>query len=132
MSLNKGITLIEVIVSIFIIGSVLIGMIALFSLGAVQSALSRHRNNAINIAQARMEELKEAGYDSINPGSFPTQEGVIIDNGRTDGSSDDLNGIMRTELSTITEGYKIIVNISWTDYHGQINEVLETVIGSPY
>lgn len=132
MKTQQGMTLIEVVVSIFIIASILIGMIALFSLGAIQSTLTRHKISAINIAQARLEELKEAGYKSINPGIFPTQEGVTIDKGRTDSSSDDLNGIMRTGVSTITEGYKIIVTVSWVDYYGQISEVLETVIANLY
>lgn len=129
---HKGLTLIEVVVSIFIIAGILIGMIALFSLGSIQSAIARHKISAINIAQAKLEELKEAGYSSIIPGSFPTQESVRIDSGKTDRASDDLNGIMRTEVSTITEGYKIVVTINWTDYYGEMSEVLETTIASPY
>lgn len=128
---NRGISLIEVIVSIFIVAFMLVGMMRLYPLGSIQAGIARHKVMAINLAQAEIENLKDTTYENIPLAAYPLTQTVKIDTGKTGGSSDDINGVMITQVSAITEGYKIIVTVSWNDYHGAISEVLESTI-TPY
>lgn len=129
MKANKdGMTLIEAIVSIFIVTFMLVGMMRLYSLGRIQSVIARHKIMAINQAQAEIEGLKNTPYNYISIGTF-TQT-VIIDTGETDSTSDDITGTMLTEISSIDEGYKLIVTVSWNDYYGAQSEILESSITS--
>jgi len=126
----RAMTIIEVVVSILIVGFVLVGMLRLYTLGAIQSNITRHRLMAANLAQAEIESLRNSSYEGISPGSYPLTQSVKIDTGKTGNSSDDINGTMRTVVSTIPEGYKIIVTVSWNDYYGVVNEVVESTITS--
>ncbi|MBU1853488.1 MAG: prepilin-type N-terminal cleavage/methylation domain-containing protein [Candidatus Omnitrophica bacterium] len=137
MKINKrGITLIEVLVSIFIVSFMLVGMMRLYALGQIQSVITKHKIMAINLAQAEIENLKNTGYEAItpllstSPPIYPLTQTVIIDTGEIAATTDDINGAMVTDISSISEGYKVIVTVSWTDYYGVITEVLESIIAS--
>ncbi|MBU4589936.1 MAG: prepilin-type N-terminal cleavage/methylation domain-containing protein [Candidatus Omnitrophica bacterium] len=130
MNRNKGITLIEVIVSIFIVAFMLVGMMRLYSLGGIQAAISRHKTMAVNLAQAEIENIREVAYENIALATYPLTQTVKIDSGETAAAADDIDGTMVTQVSAISEGYKIIVTISWNDYHGALSEVLESTITS--
>jgi len=127
---DRGLTLIEVIVSIFIVSFMLVGMVRLYSLGRIQSVIARHKVMAINLAQAEIENLKNTAYEGITLANYPLTQVVAIDTGETAGVNDDLYGTMVTNISTISEGYKIIVDISWNDYYGAMSEILESTITS--
>lgn len=127
---SSGVTLIEVIVSIFIVAIMLVGMLRLYSLGNIQSVIARHKMMAVNLAQAEIENLKDVSYEGIILPNYPVTQMVKIDTGRTAGTSDDVNGTMVTDVVPISQGYKVIVNISWNDYYGAITEVLESTIAS--
>jgi len=129
-SFSRGITIIEAVVSIMIVGFVLVGMLRLYSLGDVQSVLSRHKIMAMNIAQAEIESLISASYEEINISSYPVTKAVKIDTGKTSNASDDINGTMITDISSISEGYKATATISWNDYYGQMSEVVTSIITS--
>ncbi|MCX5693092.1 MAG: type II secretion system protein [Candidatus Omnitrophica bacterium] len=129
-SYRKGITIIEVVVSMMIAGFVLVGMLQLYSLGAAQSNLARHKVMAVNIAQAEIESLVSATYEGITLSNYPMTKTVKIDTGKTDNASDDINGTMITSISNVSEGYKVTVDISWTDYYGAMSEVLTSTITS--
>lgn len=129
-SFSRGITIIEAVVSIMIVGFVLVGMLRLYSLGDVQSVLSRHKIMAINIAQAELEFLINASYEEININSYPVTKTVKIDTGKTNTTSDDIDGTMITSISSISEGYKVTATISWNDYYGQMSEVVTSTITS--
>jgi len=130
MNRSKGITLIEVIVSIFIVAFMLVGMLRLYSLGNIKTAISRHEVMAVNLAQAEIENIRNTSYENIVLSNYPLTQTVKIDTGENAGVADDINGTMVTQISAITEGYKIIVNVSWNDYHGAVSEVLESTITS--
>jgi len=129
-SFSRGMTIIEAVVSIMIVGFVLVGMLRLYSLGDVQSILSRHKIMAMNIAQAEIESLISASYEGINSNSYPVTKTVKIDTGKTSNASDDINGTMVTSISSISEGYKATATISWNDYYGQMSEVVTSIITS--
>jgi len=91
---------------------------------------------AVNLAQAEIENLKNMGYETITPllstvpATYPLTQIVIIDTGEVAATTDDINGTMVTGITSVSEGYKVIVTVSWTDYHGVITEVLESIIAS--
>lgn len=126
----KGITLIEAIVSIFIVAFMLVGMMRLYSLGNIQTELARHKVMAINLAQAEIENLKNVSYEGIVLSNYPLTQTVKIDTGETSATTDDIDGTMVTQILTITQGYKAIITVSWNDYYGGITEVLESTITS--
>ena len=127
---SKGLTIFEVVVSIVIVGFIVVGMLQLYSLGAIQSSIVRHKLMAANLAQAEIESLISASYESINMINYPMSKTVKIDTGKTSNTADDINGTMITSISNVSEGYKIIVTVSWNDYYWAVNEVLESTITS--
>jgi len=133
-SYSKGITIIEAVISMMIAGFALVGMLRLYSLGAIQSSIVRHKVMSINIAQAEIEGLINKGYEvitqEISQSIYPKTQIVKIDTGKTDNTDDDINGTMITNISGIIEGYKVTATISWNDYYGPVNEIAESIITS--
>lgn len=126
----RGFTLIEVCVAVFIASLVLVGIIRLYSIGTIQSSVVRHKLMAVNLAQAEIENLRNMGYEGIELANYPLTQIVKIDVGKDISSADDINGTMITTISNVTEGYKAIVTVSWNDYYGTMNEVMESLIVS--
>jgi len=133
-SYSRGITIIEAIISIMITGFALVGMLRLYSLGAIQSSIVRHKVMAMNIAQAEIEGLINKGYETIsqeiNQGVYPKTQAAKIDTGKTGSADDDINGTMITSISSVTEGYKITATISWNDYYGPMSEIAASIVTS--
>ena len=128
MKSSGGITIVEAVVSILIAGFVLVGMLNLYSLGAVQSNIVKHKIGAANFAQLKIEGQIDTKYGNIIPGTF--SEVIQIDTGKTGNTNDDINGTMVTNIIPISEGYKVRVTVSWNDYYGAMSEVMETIITS--
>ena len=127
---TRGITILEAVISIMITGFVLVGMLKLYSLGAIQSNLARHKVMAVNIAQAEIEGLISATYEGIDLSDYPMTKTVKIDTGKTGGASDDIDGAMITSISNVSEGYKVTIDVSWIDYYGGMSEVVTSTITS--
>lgn len=127
---TRGMTIIEAVVSICIVSFVLIGMIRFCSLGAIQSEIARHKIMALNLCQAEIESLRNTSYENIILSNYPLTKIVKIDRGKTNQTSDDIDGTMVTQIPSMPEGYKIIVTVSWNDYYGAMSEVLESLITS--
>jgi Tfp pilus assembly protein PilV len=126
----NGLTIFEVVVSMVIVGFVLVGIIRLYSLGAVQSSITRHKLMAVNLAQAEIESLISASYENISTGNYPVTKTVKIDTGKTAAASDDISGTMVTNVASVSEGYKITVNVLWNDYYGAMSEVVTSTMTS--
>ncbi len=134
MKLNtRGMTLVEALVSTFIIALVFFGLIRLHYFGKYQINISRHKMMAVNLAQAELENLFNTGYGNVITTDYPLTQTVVIDPGLTDSATDDLNGTMTTQLVNlnVNEGYKFIISVVWADYYGQMTEVTETLL-TPY
>ena len=125
---SKGITILETVISIIIVAFVLIGMLQLYSYGAILSSIAKHKASAMNLAQSRIEEEIDKLYSDITAGTTTRQ--VKIDTGKTGSTGDDINGTMTTAISSVSEGYKIIVTVTWNDYYGALNEIMESTITS--
>ena len=84
-SVREGFTLVEVIVATFITLIVLAGMLSSYVMGRYSASMARHRSQAIQLVQDRMEKLKGMSYDAldaqqqISPIIF--ESGVVLDGG---------------------------------------------------
>jgi hypothetical protein len=85
---------------------------------------------AVNLAQAEIESLISASYENISTGNYPVTKTVKIDTGKTAAASDDISGTMVTNVASVSEGYKITVNVLWNDYYGAMSEVVTSTMTS--
>ena len=112
----RGVTFVEVIVSVLILGVALSGMLGTFVIGRVNIVKARHRLEVAYLLQQTMEYLQDTDYENIADSS----ESVTIDNaGTVDTSSDDLTGVRSIVVSTIAGAgglYKsVTVKLVWTE-----------------
>ena len=129
---ERGITLMEVLVSIFLLGLVSVGMAHLYVFGMVQINVQGHKRAAVERAQQRLEELYASQYDSV---VARTETNLSIGNifgTRTttveavDDSADFLGG---ADTDGDTEDYReVTVAVSWTERGKADSVVFETVI----
>jgi len=117
---SKGLSLIEAMVLMVVLALAVVGLLTSFIMGRVHIALARHRNQAVNLLRARIEELKSKGYDYLNAFTpNPSVEtGVVLDAGPDQESpDDDLTGTRTTSI-TDNDGdgaLEILVTLTWTD-----------------
>ncbi|MCK4326585.1 prepilin-type N-terminal cleavage/methylation domain-containing protein [bacterium] len=119
---RKGFTLIEVVMSMLILGIALIGILGAFVMGKANIVRARHRLEVACLLQQTMEYLQDVSYGSITNSNYP-EEPVTIDDAGTTTTSDDLIGtrLARPPLpvSAIAGAdglYKsVTVKIKWTE-----------------
>lgn len=115
---GKGFSLIEVVVSIFVIGVMIVASAALLG-GVPASRLARNQSIALTVAQNQIESLRAAGYAAL-PASGPFSD---------------------TELSALSSGAgsiaiaaydartkRIDVSVSWEEEAGPQAITLTTLI----
>ena len=129
---NRGITLLENLVSVFIISLSLLAIIKVYFFANYQINMSRHRVTAVNLAQATLENIIDAGYDSVIVGNYPISQAVVIDPGKTDAAGDDINGTMQTVLTNFNfdQGYKFTVTMAWNEPIGNDQRALTEAVGT--
>lgn len=129
-NMKKGITLLENVLAIMITAIVIGGLIQLFITAPMQVKIANHRVSALNLVQAKIEQLKSLGYDGVVTANYnpPQQEAVVIDTGRPQDASDDLKGIRRTSVTDITDAKKIVVEVRWAEFGNQFSDFAETLI----
>lgn len=109
---QKGITLLEVMVSMVILAFGILGLAPLIVISMYGNSFSNEVTSANAIAQERIEQLKEVGTFS----SLPLQEVVSVLNGRfTRATTVEDNA---TDSSIPLGVYRIAVDVSWTDQKG--------------
>ncbi|MDP3790197.1 MAG: hypothetical protein Q8R48_07340, partial [Candidatus Omnitrophota bacterium] len=64
----KGLTLVESVVSIFILTTLLIGLLSAFYVAKSSALHAKHRMAAMNIVRQYMEQEIKAGYDGGDEG----------------------------------------------------------------
>ncbi len=120
VSRSKGFSLVEVIVPMLIVVLAVVGLLTSFVMGRVHTALARHRNQAINVVRARIEELKSKGYDYLNAfdPNPAVETDVVLDAGRDEESLDDDLTCTRTTHITDNDGdgaLEIKVTVTWNE-----------------
>jgi prepilin-type N-terminal cleavage/methylation domain-containing protein len=72
---SGGFTLIELLLTILVLGIVVLGLSAMYYQMQMTQVESMHYDLAVNAARTAIEELRNSGYNSLNPSSppaFPT------------------------------------------------------------
>lgn len=72
---QRGLTFVEVMVSILILCVVMIGGFSFFVFGRRDISRSGHYRQALELANQMLEEAKADGYGSLSPGT--TDEGTV-------------------------------------------------------
>ena len=108
---KSGITFIETLVAVLVLGLVLSGMLGTFVMGRVSLAKAKHRHAACALIQQKLEELTDTLYDSI---SGATEADVTLDPGSSD-SGDELFCTRATSVTSLSYGKEVTVAVSWTE-----------------
>ncbi|MDD5422644.1 MAG: type II secretion system protein [Candidatus Omnitrophica bacterium] len=97
---NKGLTLVESLISIVLLGTLLVSVLGAFTISNLGASRARHRLAAMNVISGYMEQELRAGYDGGIGGEADYYETissadptpVTIDTRGTADTSDDLVG----------------------------------------
>lgn len=121
-SKNKGFTLLEVLVSIVILSVGLLGMASL-TVGIIKgNKLSNDLTTATTLAQDKMEEIRNGGYDGL-PSSDTTDTedyGDITDYTQ-------YKRVTETDVDTPATGMKTVtIKVYWAsdDHHVELKTIL--------
>ena len=111
MNKKSGITFIETLMSVLVMGMVLGGMLGTFIMGRVSLAKAKHRHAACALIQQKLEEFTDTAYDSI---SDAAETKVTLDPGSSS-SGDELLCSRTTTVSSLSYGKEVTVTVSWTE-----------------
>ena len=119
---NSGFTLVELMLVVWILATVMTGMIQLFIYTSVQAQMAGNKTLAISEAQSKIEEIRNHSYSTIatdyasggTPGNIftptmPNSKGVIYL---------DTTGSFSPGASSELIGIKVVV--SWRDKYNRI------------
>lgn len=81
---TAGLTLLEVMVAVLLVGAVLVPMAGLFTGAMVRAVRSQDITVATNIAQQEVERLKSLGYDAALALTSPTITRSVLGGNRRD------------------------------------------------
>ena len=125
---KKGVTFIEIMISALILSISIGGMLTTFVMGRVSVAKAKHRIEAFNLIQEKVEAIRDTSYASI---ANESPASVTIDNAGTAATTDDLTGQRSVSVNeVVVDGYKeVTVTITWTEHKwGGSNQVSENVV----
>ncbi|MEA3560383.1 MAG: prepilin-type N-terminal cleavage/methylation domain-containing protein [Candidatus Omnitrophota bacterium] len=109
---EKGISLIEVLVSAVILVIVVVSLLGVFVIGRIGSAKVKHRAKAMNLLRAKMEEIKAQDYSDFSVG---TTDEYDVENTITAGVDELLNDVITTQVASQGSGLKVTVTIAWDE-----------------
>ena len=76
---ERGMSLIEVLVAVLILGLALVPLMSTFASGSLFATRARHEVKALNLAQSKLEEIKNLPASSVasvtSPAAFPGNPG---------------------------------------------------------
>lgn len=106
MKNNSGFTLLEVIISILLLAITLAGGMALYFNANKIMALMVHKKQAMEMADKKMEEIRDASYVSLNEGT--TEESGLKVAG--------LNANRSVTITKPTSNYKqVMIEVNWKE-----------------
>ena len=112
---KQGFTLIELILVIGIIAFILIEMVQLYIYSTQQAVMAGNKTIAINLAQGKIEEIRDHNYDSI---------ATDYSSGGSPGATftfSELDGIGTVSVdNSNTELLVFKVSVSWRDKYNRI------------
>jgi len=113
---RRGITLVEILISILILGISVGAMLGAFVIGRVSAQKAKHRIEAMNYARAAMEEYRDSGV-------LPEEDRPIAEledeEGREDDEASDIATLGGTYTVTTTslgsELEEVTATVSWPE-----------------
>jgi prepilin-type N-terminal cleavage/methylation domain-containing protein len=131
--MKQGFTLIEVLIAIILIVSGLVALMQVMSVAIFADSTLEYRLTALNLANEKLEELKDDGYSHANldPASSPFIEASISGFDFVDQRQwtvDYVDANLSTSVSDT--GLKdVTVQVQWTQRGGTQYVAVETLIG---
>jgi prepilin-type N-terminal cleavage/methylation domain-containing protein len=131
--MKQGFTLIEVLIAIILIVSGLVALMQVMSVAIFADSTLEYRLTALNLANEKLEELKDDGYSHANldPASSPFTEAFISGFNFVDQRQwtvDYVDANLSTSVSDT--GLKdVTVQVQWTQRGGTQYVAVETLIG---
>ena len=131
--MKQGFTLIEVLIAIILIVSGLVVLMQVMSVAIFADSTLEYRLTALNLANEKLEELKDDGYSHANldPASSPFTEAFISGFDfveQRQWTVDYVDANLSTSVSDT--GLKdVTVEVQWTQKGGTQSVAVETLIG---
>ena len=131
--MKQGFTLIEVLIAIILIVSGLVVLMQVMSVAIFADSTLEYRLTALNLANEKLEELKDDGYSHANldPASSPFTEASVSGFDFVDQRQwtvDYVDANLSTSVSDT--GLKdVTVEVQWTQKGGTQSVAVETLIG---
>jgi prepilin-type N-terminal cleavage/methylation domain-containing protein len=123
MPSEGGFSLVELLVTIIVLGVVITSLGGLYYLTQVTEVQSQHFDIAVRAARTEIEDLRNEGYNSLNPGTninFTSSLSSVLPSGATGTVviSEPIPGLRRVD-----------VTIAYTDYGKSQTITLSSSIG---
>lgn len=106
---NKGFTLLEIMFAMAILVGLLVGLLSVFVYCFDLQETSRNTTIALNEARAKLEEIRDSGFDGIQPTYYNSGNGQIFS------LLPALNGILKVTLTGTDIGYVLGSNRNLID-----------------
>lgn len=116
--MKKGFTLLEILIAIIILTVGVVSITSAFSTGIYASADIENVNTALNIAQAKMEEIKNTAY-----------AGIINSGPASDANFTNFN-ITISVTESLVNLKSVNTKVEWQVKGGQANVTLATLIAN--
>ena len=127
---NKGVTLLEIAISLLIFGIAVTGILRSFIFCNTRAKSTSLRVAAIALAQDRIEQIENDSYANVTAAIYPN-ETVSLDTAGTADTSDDLTCTRTVTINevtgTLTNYKEITVTATWNFTGNQFNESLVTL-----
>lgn len=125
---NKGLTLVEALISTMLLTIVLLSAIEVFIVGEALSSIAKHKVQAIYVAERAIEDIRRKPLSLIT-GS--TSSVTIDTNSTPDYSGDDFMGTCAITVTSPSTYYKkVIVEISWSERIAGITKTMRERCGT--
>ena len=128
---ERGVTLIEVLISVFILALIAMGTTQFFVFGRTQINVQGHRRAALERAQQRLEELLASSYDSVaakTEHDFPLDNILCTRTTTVTAVDDSADGLGAADTSGTEDYRNVTVTVSWTERGRTDSVALETLI----
>ena len=126
---GKGFTLIEILITVFLLVTAILGVISTTVIVIKSNSLSKTMTTATTLAKDKMEQLKNTGYNGLAPG-IVTDYANMDSTVQTTSASDFIYTRNRTvnDNSPAADMKTIEVKVQWNWQSAPHNVILTTIV----